>query len=305
MKELSPYTIALLLTEGKFSCVKASRNLGFVSHDGLTRQLCKDWQYHVITDWEKLLPNGDLVIDDTAVAKPYAKNIANIHWVYDSAEERSVQGYKLLLMLWVTEEGTSVIRVLLPGTENVNELVRQSLKELAQAGVQPKRVLFDNWYAANQTLNLIHHLGWTYVCRIKSNRLFNGKNIKKYSFRGARGKTGKLKGVAHRVQTVKHGGRYLATNELIPHTSVSLARIYQGRWVIETLFRDLKQVMHLEKCSARSLEAQFNHVLACLEGYNYLRQTFPALSPEAAQQEVLWQWRGKDCSQEDFLAMTA
>lgn len=305
MKYLSPYTLALLLCEGKFSSVKASKTLGFVSQDFLTRQLCKTWEYQAITDWNELPVNGDIVIDDTAVAKPYAKNIANIHWIYDSAEERAVQGYKLLLMLWVSEGKTFVLRVILPGTENLNELVRRSLKEFSEAGLNPRRVLFDNWYAANQTLNLIHSLGWTYVCRLKSNRLFNGHAIKKFSFQGANGKIGRLKDVAHRVQTVKHGGRYLATNELTPHTSVSLAKVYQGRWVIETMFRDLKQVLHLKKCSSRSLEAQFNHVLACLEAYKYLQKAFPGCSLEAAQQEILRRWRDKSLNQEDFLAMAA
>jgi transposase len=305
MNNLSPYTIALLLNEGKFSSVKASKTIGFISHDALTRQLCKNWEYAVVSDWSTLPPGGDIVLDDTTIAKRYAKRIANVHWVYDSSEERSLPGYKLLLMLWVTPQSTSILRVVLPGTENLNELVRQSLKEFSQAGLEPNSVLFDNWYAANQTLNLIHSLGWTYTCRMKSNRLLNGLPMKKQKFLGAKSKTGRLKGVAHRVQTVKHGGRYLATNELIPHTSASLAKAYQRRWVIETVFRDLKQVLHLQKCSARSLEAQFNHTLACFEGYLFLRRTFPHLSPEAAQQEILSQWHNQSLSLEGFLAMAA
>jgi len=245
MNHLSPYTIALLLNEGKFSSVKAAKTLGFVSHDGLTRQLSKTWEYGVVTDWSTLSPGGDLVFDDTTVAKPYAKRIANVHWVYDACQERAVTGYKLFLMLWVTPQGTSILRVILPGTENLNELVRQTLQELAASGLEPRCVLFDTWYGSNQTLNLIHRLGWTYTCRLKSNRLLNGRAIKQHRYLGGKSRTGRLKGVAHKVQTVKHSGRYLATNELIPYTSVSLAAVYQRRWVIETMFRDLKQVLHL------------------------------------------------------------
>lgn len=305
MNYLSPYTIALLLNEGKFSSVKASKTVGFASHDLLTRQLSNHWKYRVVTDWSTLIPAGDIVFDDTTIAKCYSKQLENVHWVYDSSEERSLPGYKMLLILWVTPQGTSLLRVLLPGTENLNELVRYSLKEFSEAGLEPNCVLFDNWYAANQTLNLIHRLGWTYACRMKSNRLFNGVQIKKLKFLGAKSKTGRLKGVAHKVQTVKHCGRYLATNELIPHTSASLAKVYQRRWVIETVFRDLKQVLHLEKCACRSLEAQFNHVLACLEGYLFLKRAFPTKSPEAAQKEILFRWHNQSLSQEDFLAMAA
>lgn len=255
MNTLSPYTVALLLSEGKFSCAKASKRLGFASHDALTRQLTRPWEYGVVTDWSKLPEAGDLVFDDTTIGKPYSRKIANVHWVYDASEQKALPGYKLLLVLWVTKTETHILRVCLPGTENMNELMRQTLKELSDAGLKPRRVLFDCWFATNATLNLLHRLGWTYVCRVKSNRLFNKKHINEYSFRGAKGKIGKLKGVAHRVQIVKDGDRYLVTNKLIPHTTISLSRTYQERWVIEQTFRDLKQVVHLEKCACRSLEA--------------------------------------------------
>jgi IS4 transposase len=85
------------------------------------------------------------------------------------------------------------------------------------------------------------------------------------------------------------------TNNLIPHTSQTLGRLYEERWVIETVFRALKHVLHLEKCLCRNSDAQLNHILCALEAYIYLQRTFPILSPEAAQQQMLHQYRCHNC----------
>lgn len=295
MNKLNPYTISLLLNEGKFSCVKAAKTLGFQSHDSLTRSLSKDLEYGPIQDWTTLPENGDLVIDCTTIAKPYGPTIANVDWTYDSAEGKAVLGYALILVLWVVDSQVFVLNVIMPGNENRNDLFREVLQEIQEAGLKPIRVLFDNGYAAKETLNMIHQFGWIWVTRTTCNRTFNGRRVDKHQFFGARGRYGQLKGVHHRVQVVKDGDRYLATNELTPHTTASLKRLYGNRWVIETVFRDLKDVLHLEKCSSRSLEAQFNHILACLQAYLYLRREFPDKSVEAAQQEFLSQFRCHHC----------
>ena len=295
MKHLNPYTLALLLNEGKFSCVKASKQLGFVSHDALTRQLYRAWQYGAIQDWSTLPKDGLLVYDETVVCKPHAPRLANAQWVYDASQNRSVLGYKLLLILWVVGQERYILRVCLPGTEKSNELIRRTLPEISDAGLAPEHVLFDCWYASCENLTLLEQLGWTYTSRVRSNRVFNGQHVKKHKFHGAKGKTGHLKGISHRVQVVKDGNRFLVTNDLTPHTTASLAKVYEGRWGIETVFRDLKQVLHLEKCACRSLEAQFNHIMACLEAYLYLRQAFPDKSIEAAQQEFLRQYHCPNC----------
>jgi hypothetical protein len=143
-------------------------------------------------------------------------------------------GINLLLAAWITEEKTvHILEVFFPRDGNRNELMQELLRNIQQAGFEPDVVLFDAWYATSKTLNVIHAQGWTYVCRIRGNRLFNGKPIQDHSFYGAQGQTGKLKGVYQQVQIVKHDDRYLLTNELVPHTSRTLAARYQERWVID------------------------------------------------------------------------
>jgi hypothetical protein len=78
MPTLNDYSLSLILTEGMFSCVKASSTLGFVSHDSLTRQLAKVWGCTSVVDWDKLPKHGTLVVDDTVIAKPYSKAIEHV-----------------------------------------------------------------------------------------------------------------------------------------------------------------------------------------------------------------------------------
>jgi putative transposase len=295
MPTLNDYSLALILTEGTFSCVKASSTLGFVSHDSLTRQLAKVWGYTSVVDWDKLPKHGTLVVDDTVIAKPYSKAIEHVTWTYSSSDKKVLPGISCLLALWIVDGTTYILSVSLPGNENRNDLFRRLLQELTLKGFEAETVFFDAWYAASETLNLLHALGWTYVSRIKSNRTFNKQALEKLSFHGAQGQYGKLKGVSHQVQIVKHHERYLVTNNLIPHTSQTLGRLYQERWVIETVFRALKHVLHLEKCSCRNSDAQLSHILCALEAYIYLQRTFPTLSPEAAQQQMLHQYRCHNC----------
>lgn len=296
MSVLNPYSLAMIITEGRFSCVKAANGLGFVSHDALTRQLAKEWAFTPISDWDSLPKEGRAIMDDSAIAKPHSEAIEGVKWIYDSSEGKALPGINMLLALWVVGNEIFVLEVAFPQGESRHDLVQDLLKRMHEAGLKPTEVLFDAWYAASKTLNLIHRLGWKYVCRVKGNRLFNGQPIQSYQFYGAKGRRGRLKEVNHQVQIVKHEDRFLLTNETtFLHTSLTLAEAYANRWAVETVFRDLKTVLHLEKCACRNLEAQFNHALCALAAYLYLRKAFPHLSIQAAQQECLRLYRCPNC----------
>lgn len=292
MERMSRITLALLLTEGSFSCVKAAQSLGLFSHDQLTRELAREVVYTaILTPLEALPKDGELSVDDTVVAKPHASEIEGLAYTYSSSDDQVVFGMNVFLATWRSGGKLYLVQVELPGECSKNELFQELLKQLKEAGCEPSCVYFDSWYACSATLNLIDRLQWTYVTRIKSNRLVDGIPLKTHRFFGAKGRIGRLKGVKHKVQFVKHGDRYLATNVLIPSTTGSLTRQYQNRWVIETVFRALKSVLHLEKCSCRSKRAQFNHLLAAIEAFKYLNSAFPDLGPELAQREFIRQYR--------------
>jgi putative transposase len=292
MERISRLSLAILLTEGSFSCVKASRSIGLFSHDQLTRDLAKPVVYAaILTPLVELPRTGDLSVDDTVVAKPHAVEIEGLSYVYSSSDESVVFGMSVFLAVWRSEGKLYLVQVQLPGEASKHDLFRELLRQLKEAGCEPDCVYFDSWYASSETLNLVESLHWTYVTRIKSNRIFNGVTLKENKFFGAKGKLGRLKGVKHKVQIVKHGDRYLGTNVRLQQTTKGLSRQYQKRWVIETVFRALKSVLHLEKCSCRSKHAQFNHLLAAIEAYKWLAQRFTDLGPELAQREFIHQYR--------------
>ena len=70
-----------------------------LSHDQITRNLHAGG-FSGITDWEKLPPNGILIVDDTAIAKPYAKHIEGVDWVYSSSQQGTILGLTCQLVLW-------------------------------------------------------------------------------------------------------------------------------------------------------------------------------------------------------------
>jgi putative transposase len=282
------------VTEGHFSCVKAAKTLGMVSHDRLNRELKKEFAYQVHRiDWENLPPGGNLMTDTSTVAKPHSQQIEGVRYVYDSSLEEVILGLEVFLVLYVVEGTIYLVDVMMPqkGGANCNELFREVLKGLKEAGLQPKLVLFDNWFASKENLNLLHRFKWIYVARVKCNRLFDGQQVRLHRFYGAKGKCGKLKGVYGWVQIVKDGDRYLITNQLTPHTSRSLAKLYGKRWTIETVFRDMKYVLHLKECASRSLQNQFHHLLAVLDAYFFLRSHYPGMGLESARSQFLQEHR--------------
>jgi Transposase DDE domain len=291
MHGLSKMSLGLLLTEGNFSCVKASKILGFVSHDQLTRELCKVVEYQATLTAIKDLPKGgSLIVDDTVIAKPHAEVIEGLAYIYSSSDDKVLLGMSMFFAVWQTPDALYQLRVELPGNRSKHELFQTLLQQLKEEDREPECVYFDSWYASSQTLNLIETLGWTFVTRIKANRLFEGKAVSEHQYFGGKGKVGKLKGVKEKVQIVKHGKRYLMTNRLLSTNTVALAKKYANRWVIETVFRALKSVHHLEKCSCQSLRAQFNHLLAAIRAHIWLSQRFPHLGPELAQREFIHQY---------------
>lgn len=88
---------------------------------------------------------------------------------------------------------------------------RAVLQQVRESGLKPQNVLFESWFGASETLNLIHQYGWHYITRAKSNRLFNNKSLKDHPFWGALGQTGRLRGVRHRVQIVKNGEKRICS----------------------------------------------------------------------------------------------
>jgi putative transposase len=80
------------------------------------------------------------------------------------------------------------------GEESKLDLALALLEWAKEAGFRPEGVLFDAWYAARQVLEWLHAHGWSFVTRLRSNRVLDGVQLRRHG--GTRWvKTGRLRGL--------------------------------------------------------------------------------------------------------------
>ncbi|CAN5186271.1 hypothetical protein BH18ACI2_BH18ACI2_14390 [soil metagenome] len=145
------------------------------------------------------------------------------------------------------------------GGKSKVELAAELLREARRRGMRPKDVLFDSWYAAATLVHLLDGLGWKYVARLKSNRLFAGPAVRaRWRQRFGRG-VGKLRNIKHEVCVVKDGRRYFVTNDS-ELSSGAVKAHYRHRQQIEETFRLLKQEFGWGGASAQKAPAQRAHL---------------------------------------------
>jgi hypothetical protein len=88
------YLTALLYDQSSATWVALAEALETVSHDRLTRLLRADWSGHTLLEhacrtlfvWEQ----GDLILDDPVVPKPFATSMEGLAWVFARQERRPV-----------------------------------------------------------------------------------------------------------------------------------------------------------------------------------------------------------------------
>jgi SRSO17 transposase len=306
MKIFNPYMLALLSTEGKFSCLKSAENIEKVSHDKLTRFL-SNFDRKPEIDIKSLPKGGKIVVDDTSLSKIYAKSIEGIRYVYCSTLNKSIKGYTVIKIIYVHGNDIYNLEDIIWNKEEgtKNEIVRKKLKEYYEAGLEPEIVLFDLWYAASETFNLLNDFNWKYLCLTKRNRHLNGKRVDEHKYYGGKSLYGRAKGIGHIVQVAKHCKRYIITNLETPIMSHTGWMRYTERWIIETVFRDLKSFLHFEHCEARSLKAQKNHIALCMDAYLFLKKKNPNKSIEASQRDFLQDFYMKKFTNQDIFELVA
>jgi hypothetical protein len=149
------------------SCVALAEALETVSHDRLTRMLQADWSGHTLLDvacrtrfvWEQ----GSLIIDDTVMAKPFARTIEGLAWVFSSRERTPVYGLSLVLLVWTHGPRRLPLgmRLWRPGGPSKIELALEWLSSARHClHGRPESVLCDAWYASKRLLKRIRDDGW-------------------------------------------------------------------------------------------------------------------------------------------------
>jgi putative transposase len=109
------------------------------------------------------LKGGLLVLDDTTLDKPYAKNIELVTRHWSGKHHQVVLGINLISLLWT--DGAALIPIDFRvydkpiGGKNKNQHFRDMLAAAQGRGFQADYVLFDSWYSALDNLKLVRSYG--------------------------------------------------------------------------------------------------------------------------------------------------
>ena len=276
---LTSIAISLLSNNGKFSYSQTGEMYQKVSSYQVKRWLDKNWNEEkelekyltsLKIDWSK----GWLMIDDTVIEKPYAKNIECVHWQYSSKNKDFILGISLTVLLWSDGKRNIPIKFMVyekdengKPIKTKNEFAIESLKYAIQLNIRPNKVCFDSKYSSKELLNWLNNNNLIYYSQLASNRSFNGQQLKMRKFQPY-SEQGTLKGVGHKVSVTKHCKRYYVTNSTENRiTSQQIVKQYRDRWKIEVLFRNLKQLCHLQECQSRRTVTQKHYVYACFRAF--------------------------------------
>ncbi|CAK0752957.1 transposase [Gammaproteobacteria bacterium] len=228
---------------------------------------------------------GILVIDDSTLDKPYARQIDLVNYHWSGKHHATVPGINLITLLWT--DGDSYVpcdyRIYNKSLDNMtkNDHFRAMLKTAQERGFTPSAVVFDSWYGSLKNIKFIRELGWTWLTRLKCNRQVNPDRTGNRAINTINllpgGQVVHLKGYGLvRVFQIaaKDGSKeYWATNNL-SMTEMTRQSLAELSWMIEVYHRSLKQNCGVERCQARSTRAQQNHIGFAIRAFVRLERFF-------------------------------
>jgi putative transposase len=280
------YINFLIATPQSYSCVEAAKvqpeAARPVAHDAFTR-LLQRLEPDSEQLWRETEPyvqkrTGVLVLDDSTLDKPYARQMALVSYHWSGKHHRVVKGMNLLTLLWT--EGESYLpcdyRLYDKAQDGLgkHEHFRALLQVAHTRGFAPECVLFDSWYSSLENLKHIRDLGWTWLTQLKSNRIINpdgtGQRPLAEVALSAAGSIVYLKGyglIKLFLIVASDGSKeYWATNDL-QMSELTRLRLAENAWAIETYHRGIKQFCGIERAQVRSARAQRNHVGLALRAF--------------------------------------
>jgi hypothetical protein len=251
------------------------------AHDAFTRLLTR-LEPDPGTLWAEAEPqvrrdDGVLVVDDSTRDKPYATSIELVTRHWSGKHHAVVQGINLVTVLWA--DGDRHIPCDYRVYDKADKLTKNdhfgAMIRTAQArGFNPRCVAFDGWYSRSDNLKLIRSFGWTWLTRLKSNRLVNKNRAGTRALKDtAIAATGtevwlpwfglvKVFGIA----APNGGTAYWATNDL-GMTDLTRLQFAEFSWAIENYHRGIKQCTGIERCQCRTARAQRNHIGLALRAF--------------------------------------
>jgi len=275
--------MALLHFTNMTTCSTIADAFDSMSHDRLTRMLQGTWSGHTLLHLALRtlfsVAGGYLIVDDTVVAKPYARLLGEAAWVWSNKERKVLFGVSVVLLVWTDGQIRIPLafRVWHTGGASKYDLALELLSYARnRLKCKPAFVLFDSWYPSQKLLKRIRDYGWYFVCQLKKNRRFEGRALRydkqQPDWHAVGARTGGLK-----VFVVRYRRKYYATNRLT-FTAQEVRTLYRKRHEVEEVIKVLKSQRGLEGCQGgftRSWKAtprptesaQTHHVALCLVAY--------------------------------------
>ena len=257
------------------------------AHDAYTRLLHR-LEPDTATLWAEAAPlverqGGVLVLDDSVLDKPYAKQMGLVARQWSGKHGRVVRGIGLVTLLW--SDGEALLpcdyRVYEKDTDGrtKNDHARDLLAVAQARGFAPEMVLFDSWYASLANLKAIRGHGWPWLRQLKANRAVNpdgtGNRRLDTCAISEEGTRVHLQGygwiVVFRLVSTDGDTEYWATSALAMDAG-QRQKYSELAWGIEVYHRGLKQHCGVERAQVRAAKAQRNHIACALRAFLRLEQ---------------------------------
>jgi hypothetical protein len=276
----------LVAAQQVFSAVEASRSHPEgeqqVAHDAYTRLLQR-----LPPDSEALwaevkgciaLDKGLLIIDDTTLDKPYARQMGLVTRHWSGKHHQVVQGINLISLVWSDGDAAMPCDYRLYHKDqdglSKNDHFRHLLEKAHQRGFQPRLVAFDSWYSSLENLKLVRSFGWDWLTRLKSNRQVSLKAGAQQAISDVdippNGLAVHLRGygMVKVFRTVDpHGNAdYWATSRMTM-TDAERELFANRAWLVEVYHGALKQFTGIERGQFRLERSQRNHIGLALRAY--------------------------------------
>jgi hypothetical protein len=275
--------MALLYFTKLSTCSTIAEAFDSTSHDRITRMLNGAWSGQTLLNLALralfAVAGGYLILDDTVVAKPYARLLGEAAWVWSNKQNKVVFGVSLVLSVWTDGQVCIPVgyRVWHKGGPSKVDLALELLSYARnRLKGKPHFVLFDSWYPAKRLLTRLKDYGWYFVCQLKKNRTFEGVALHAYRSHPYWHAVGYLSG-GLKVLVVRPRRKYYVTNRLLL-TAQEVRAHYRTRQEVEEVIRVLKSQLGLEACqggyrrrstgtAAGCPRAREHHTVLCLVAY--------------------------------------
>lgn len=252
------------------------------AHDAFTRLLHR-LEPDASTLWREAAAqverqSGVLVIDDSTLDKPYAEKMDLVQRHWSGKHHAVVEGINLITLLWTDGDRHVPVDYRLYDKAGdrltKNDHFQHLLVAAYKRGFKPDCVIFDSWYSGLENLKQIRGLGWTWLTRLKANRLVNpdrtGLRPVACIQTDSQGVIVHLKGYGlirlFLIVTPDGDREWWATNDGMM-TSLLRVRFADYAWTIETYHRGIKQYCGVERAQVRAARAQRNHIGLALRAF--------------------------------------